>query len=376
MLFSNKTGIRACFLLAFIFTPPRATYAQAIQLSTENLYRLLQVPKHYTVFKTNEIMVIDGKDNEKAWAKAPWTDWFTDIVTGKESSFMGKTRCKMLWNDHYLYVYAQLQETDIHADFKIHDEPVFLDNSFEMYLNPDGSAHNYFEFQMNAYGTTCDLFLPKPYRNGGHPLPSWDLKGLKKAVYIDGTMNNPSDTDKFWSIELAVPFTSVMMGGDQIPKSGTIWRVNFSRVAWPIQIKDGKYIPRKKGEMDWASGHYTVWSPQGILDLHYPERWGYMMFSDNNNTTDFLSTEDEKIKLILWKYYYLQQIYKAKYRSYATAVSQLNDAFPKEAGTEDSQLQMEATAHQFRLECFLPSMDKYISVNEEGEVQWQTTLSK
>lgn len=355
--------------LLIAFSLSQHVQAQGIPLSTKDLNNLLQIPKHYTVLKTNEKIIIDGKDNEKVWAKAPWTDWFTDIVTGEKSSFMGQTRCKMLWDDHYLYVYAQLQEKDIHATFKMHDKPVFTDNAFEMYLNPDGSTHNYFEFQINAYGTTCDLFLPKPYRNGGMPLYSWDYKGLKKAVYIDGTLNNPTDTDKYWSIELAVPFSSVAMDYQQFPKSGTIWRMNLSRVEWPEKIKNRQYVPRKKGEMDWNAGHYTVWSPQGLVNLHFPERWGYIMFSDKEDTTDFLSEKDEKIKLILWKYYYLQQIYKSEKGHYAISIEQLNNAFPKEAGISDSRLQMEATPHEFWMECYLPDAKEYVTLNEEGDVE-------
>ncbi len=371
MVSLKTTFLRTAVILLIAFSLTQPVHAQGIPLSTKDFNHLLRIPKHYTVFKTNEKIVIDGKDDEKAWAEAPWTDWFTDIVTGEKSPFMGKTRCKMLWDGHYLYVYAQMQETDIHATFKIHDKPVFTDNAFEMYLNPDGSTHHYFEFQINAYGTTCDLFLPKPYRNGGMPLYSWDYKGLKKAVYMDGTLNNPTDTDKYWSIELAVPFSSVVMGDKPFPKAGTIWRMNLSRVEWPVTIKDGHYVLRTKGEIDWNAGHYTTWSPQGLVNLHYPERWGYIMFSDKKDTTDFLSNKDEKIKLILWKYYYLQQIYNSQHSHYAASVDQLKQAFPQEAGIEDSRLQMEATPHQFWMECYLPVAKEYMSVNEEGNLEEQ-----
>lgn len=372
MLLSKKILLRAGSLLLILFLRNQIAHAQNNQLSVENLNRLLQIPKHYTIFETHEKIIIDGKDDEKAWAKAPWTDWFTDIATGEKSHYMGRARCKMLWDSSHFYVYAQLEETDIRATFKIHDEPVFLDNSFEMYLNPDGSTHNYFEFQINALGTTCDLFLPKPYRNGGLPLRSWDLKGLKKAVYIKGTLNDPADTDKYWSIELAIPFSSVTLGYKQFPKPGTIWRMNFSRVEWPVKITDGHYISRREDKTDWVSGHYDTWSPQGLVDLHYPERWGYVMFSDKKDTADFLLAKDEEIKLILWKYYYLQQLYKREHGSYAISILKLDDAFPKEAGTGDSQLQMEATAHQFWLECYLPSANKYLSLNEDSELQSQS----
>ena len=28
---------------------------------------------------------------------------------------------------------------------------------------------------------------------------SWNIKGLKSIVYIDGTINNPKDVDNYWT---------------------------------------------------------------------------------------------------------------------------------------------------------------------------------
>src|SRR5262249_23844236 len=58
------------------------------------------------------------------------------------------------------------------------------------------------------------------------------------------------------------------------PKDGDQWRVNFSRVEWEHEIVEGKYRKVKgKDEDNW------VWSPQGVIDMHRPERWGYVQFS-------------------------------------------------------------------------------------------------
>ncbi len=158
--------------------------------------RLLQIPLQYTVLRTTEKMMIDGKDDEKAWGKAPWTPAFSDIVSGGEINSNQEAKCKMLWDDDFLYVYANFSEPDLWASITQHDAPVFQDNAFEMFIAPDGTTYNYFEFQINALGTVWDFFMPKPYRNGGKGLTSWDMKGLKKAIYLDGTLNNPTDTDK------------------------------------------------------------------------------------------------------------------------------------------------------------------------------------
>ena len=37
---------------------------------------------------------------------------------------------------------------------------------------------------------------------GGVADNSWEFQGLKSAVHIEGTINNPSDVDTLWSLEI------------------------------------------------------------------------------------------------------------------------------------------------------------------------------
>ena len=341
------------------------------QLTNIDYNRLLQIPLQYTVLKTSGKIVIDGKDDEKDWSKAPWTEQFTDIVNGTEIDSERKVQCKMLWDDDFLYLFARLQESNLWASLTEHDDRVYQDNAFEMFIDPDGSTFNYFEFQINANGAVWDLFMPKPYRNGGKNLTSWDIHGLKKAVQLNGTINNPADTDKSWSIELAIPFKSVNMSGDGHPGIGIIWRMNFSRVQWDLDTLNGHYLRKE----DKASGkllpeHYAVWSPQGIINLHYPERWGYVQFSDKLSPQGFLSKETEELKLTLWKYYYLQQEYKDENGKYAGTLTQLDKIYSGAAALneDESKINMYADERQFWIQSFFRELNKYISVNEEGEL--------
>ena len=45
---------------------------------------------------------------------------------------------------------------------------IFADNDYEIFINPDGSTHNYKEFEMNARAAWWDLALKAPYENGGY----------------------------------------------------------------------------------------------------------------------------------------------------------------------------------------------------------------
>ncbi len=345
------------------------------QFTDTEYIRLLQMPLQYTVLRTTEKIMIDGKDDEKDWGKAPWTQVFTDIETGEQINSEQEAKCKMLWDDNFLYLFAKFKERNLWASIRNNDAPVFQDNAFEMFISPGGETYNYVEFQINAYGTVWDLFMPKPYRDGGIGLTSWDIKGLQKAVYLDGTLNNPADTDRSWSIELAVPFSSVQMNGSHNPVVGTIWRMNFSRVQWKLDTLNGQYFRRK----DEATGHlfpehYSVWSPQGIINLHYPERWGYVLFSDTLSTKSFLSPGVENLKLLLWKYYYLQQEFKKRNGIYAITLEQLDKIFRggQTLTTNEFKIQMYADEHQFLIQVFLPLSNEYMGVDDEGEIHFES----
>ena len=49
---------------------------------------------------------------------------------------------------------------------------------------------------MNALNTCWDLFLPKPYKDGGSADNGWGIPGLKTAVRVNGTLNDPRNRDK------------------------------------------------------------------------------------------------------------------------------------------------------------------------------------
>ena len=95
-------------------------------------------------------------------------------------------------------------------------------------------------------------------------------------MHLDGTLNDPRDVDRGWTVEIAWPWKGLreLTSVPVPPVDGDQWRVNFSRVEWDTEIVDGKY--RKiKGRPE----HNWVWSPQGVIDMHRPERWGYVQFS-------------------------------------------------------------------------------------------------
>ncbi len=231
-------------------------------------------PRQYDCHRAGSSLKIDGRIDDAAWSNAPWSDAFVDIVGADHPKPRFLTRVKMLWDDDYLYIAAELEEPDVWATLTEHDSVIFRDNDFEVFLNPTGDGLKYFEFEINALNTGWDLFLDKPYKQGGKADNSWEMPGYKSAVAIDGTINESRDRDKGWSVELALPWSAFSeRSGKGRPNIGEAWRMNFSRVEWQVRVADGKYekVPGLK-EDNW------VWSPQGIVNMHVPEKWGVVRF--------------------------------------------------------------------------------------------------
>ena len=240
-------------------------------------------PKTYTCYLADRKISIDGRLNEQAWKKAPWTSSFVDIEGDKKPLPLQETRAKMLWDDEYLYIGAQIEEEHIWAYQDKKDQIVYLENDFEVFIDPDGDTENYYELEINAINNTFDLFLPKTYRKGGRAQIKWDIAGLKSAVSVEGTVNDASDKDKRWFVEIAIPFKALSTDDvpPLIPQHGSEWRINFSRVNWQHEVSDaGRYSRKRNAETGKIVPEYNwVWSPQGVINMHFPEFWGRLYFS-------------------------------------------------------------------------------------------------
>ncbi len=165
--------------------------------------------KNYVCYATNQEIVVDGKLDEEVWRKASFSDLFIDIEGKIKSARLHETQFKMLWDSDYLYVGVWIEEPHIWATYTKRESVIFHENDFEIFIDPNGDTHNYFEIEVNALNTIWDLMLTKPYRDGGRAINSWDVKGMKTAVFLEGTINDPSDVDEYWSVEFALPWSAL-----------------------------------------------------------------------------------------------------------------------------------------------------------------------
>ena len=244
-------------------------------------FSIAQTPQQPPFYNANKVgdseMIIDGKLLEDAWKTAKWTQNFHDIEGYLKEQPYQETKAKILWSDSMIYVGALINETHIWANITQDEKVMYFDNDFEVFLDPSGDNHNYYEFEFNALNKKWDLFLQWPYRDRIKPDLAWNCKGLKHETHIYGSINKANDIDSAWTIEIAIPIHQI---ASEL-KSGDVWRMNFSRVHWETTIENNQYIKKDLPEHNW------VWSPTWAINMHRPEYWGYVHFVDSSNNLNF-----------------------------------------------------------------------------------------
>jgi hypothetical protein len=257
---------------------------------------------HYTCHRSPGRIEVDGDLDKPAWKEAPRSPRFVDLVSGLPGLL--DTRMAALWDDEALYVAFWASEPNVRAKLTERDSLVWTENDLEVFI---GGEDCYYEFEINARGTVYEVFyiwqdalkkgsrfdLPEfdlrgrrvdvlggfqdALRYGKHPrgarwaFMDWDLAGLRTAVRVRGTLNDPSDVDDGWTAEIAFPWSGLkhLAGRRPLPpRDGDVWRLDFSR--FELLESGGVAVEPHPG---WALNRH------GVYDSHIPECFSFVHFS-------------------------------------------------------------------------------------------------
>ena len=327
--------------------------ASDVEPICQKYQRFLTDPEGYVVYRATGEIKVDGVLDEKTWENAPEITNFRDISGDGFPDPLYKTTAKILWDDNYLYIGAELDEPNVWAYLQKHDEVIYNDPDFEVFIDPDNDGQNYFEIETNAIGTVFDLFIQKPYRCKTRAFVtfSWDAPGMKLATKINGTLNKPEDTDKGWAVEIAIPKEAIAAEFDNYLVAGNYLRLGFSRVEWQTEVIDGKVTRKCDAEGKRLPEFNWTWPATGMIAMHMPERWNYLYLSDKPAKSEiFEYPADHKIEKLLWGMYYAQDDALNENGKYNCCVEQFNltDA-EKALLPEGTTLKVEATTGKFEI---------------------------
>ena len=190
----------------------------------------------YPCYKICDIINIDGLLKEESWEKAPSVRAFYNPVSKKEA--VGKTSARMLWDDKYLYIGAELQDKDIYGFHKEHDSTTWEDDVFEIFIKPRDDSPHYYEFHVTPRNTTLDMLIVR--RGAAAGTKRWSIfeSGMITAVKINGTLNNWKDEDQNWSVEIAIPL-SAFNDTTSLPRVNDRWKFALCRYDYSVYLEKG-----------------------------------------------------------------------------------------------------------------------------------------
>ncbi len=203
----------------------------------------------YTIHQATGPIVVDGRADEADWQAAAGIDFifpWDDITKTAPQS----TVARMLWDANNLYVLYQCVDPYLDAKVTQHDGPVWEEDAVEIFATPNANNLNaYYGYEMNAAGTFLDyLAHDAGIKRTDKTCFEWQSEGVQIATTLDGTLNDHSDRDRGWVLEVAIPLDNFRHLGGQIPpRDGDLWRLNLNRT---------------KG----YEGQFSMWS-----DSHAPE---------------------------------------------------------------------------------------------------------
>jgi hypothetical protein len=232
-----------------------------------------KLPTHY-VPQVDEAaakeFTIDGKLDEKLWTKSK-----PIRLEPFGAAPDLKSKIYVLRAKEHLLIGAHLPDENVWGELDKRDSKTWNEEVFEVYIDKGRDGKDYFEFQITPLGTIFDAhFAERLGRGEGSreeqidAAKAWNMEGLESAIHVDGTSNDASDTDKFWSVELKIPYTAIP-GIDKAPEDDEEWAANFYRYDRPAGPDN------KKRTFAFA------WSKPNGGSFHQVERFGSLKFADN-----------------------------------------------------------------------------------------------
>jgi hypothetical protein len=224
------------------------------------------------------------------------------------------------------------------------DEVDSVDFDLEMYIDANADNQQYSLIKINPYNVAQSLVYNRPPKDGGSAR-LWPIQGFQHVVITKGTINDPNDKDQYWQVEMAIPLAmpATLGGLSPIPANGQTWRVNFARTEWRnklvLSTDRGNYKPEQLAAMEKLIR--CCWTPQGVINMHRPETWGYVQFSSlpAGSPADFTPEPTEWARHELHRILYAQRWYDLNFGGYADSLDLLGlDSKPPLFATDPIRL--------------------------------------
>ena len=155
-------------------------------------------------------IVLDGVLDEPIWQRKGTA--LTMAYDGEPQEGLGTDRETLVWfayDAEALYVAARIPDVDIYSSFRAHDDPLWTEEAFEIFIHGTANRVHYLEYQLSAHGVTFDAYFAR-YREGDESFDSsWET-----AVQVQGSLDRRRQKDREWSAEIRIEWAEICEKSD------------------------------------------------------------------------------------------------------------------------------------------------------------------
>ena len=147
-------------------------------------------------------IVIDGNASESDWARTSAKTGAFVAADSKAAQPLSEARA--LWDDTHLYLFFDAADQDIRVAKVEPDGPVWKGAAFTLSIrSAEGGKHS---IAVGPTGVLTDAAV-----RAGMPLDYAWHSAAKVAATHEGTLDDPSDHDEKWAVEVAIPWQALGM---------------------------------------------------------------------------------------------------------------------------------------------------------------------
>ena len=183
-------------------------------------------------------ILVDGQFDEATWQHAQAIPMIVPITGAVPLS---RATAKVAWDDRYFYVAFEAADEDIWSTLTQRDQQTCTEDAFEVFLKPIADRYGYANIEINALGTVMDA-MPLSKVGGGdssHRWRAWTCQGIKVGISIQGTLNNLTDKDIGWKMEVAIPFDELLPISERLPRAGDLWSFLLAHYDHSVYLPGG-----------------------------------------------------------------------------------------------------------------------------------------
>ena len=266
-------GARVAYVWSSLVSHP-ATQSPVVIGMLRHILSTTQPPlARHVCIRAHGKITIDGKLDEPAWAEASPVA-LAHCFARRQGKPPLATAARLLWDNASLYVAFECEDPDIFGRIARRDSELWQEEVVEVYVDPDGDGKNYLEFEVNPNNCIIDLKIPEARLVRGDNYKrfrQWNSTMWATAVSVEGTVRNRQDTDRRWTVEMAIPLADLARSWRLPPRLGDAWRLQLYRID-RSKVLGEKYMS-------------AAWSPTDTY--HNPTRFGILEFGSNPAHEDF-----------------------------------------------------------------------------------------